>query len=116
MTLNLTSLEKKAVAKVLLDIVNVDNRVTVGESRYFQQLQDVLGISDLEIEEAKYMSAIGSLSILRQMNNIEKTALALMMFEMMKADGHIDDDEMKIFIVVCAGADIPMPESKAVNY
>jgi hypothetical protein len=38
MGLNLTSLEKKAVSKVLLDIVNADGKVTFGEARYFDQL------------------------------------------------------------------------------
>ena len=51
MSLDLTTLEKKAVAKVLLDIVNADGKVTVGEAKYFEQLQRVLGISNSEIEE-----------------------------------------------------------------
>ena len=112
MALNLTNLEKKAVAKVLLDIVNADGRITVGETRYFQQLQNLLGITNSEIEEAKYMSVLGCLAILRDMLPVEKAALAIMMLEMINADGEIDDKEMKVFIVVCAGADIPLPTSK----
>ena len=111
MALDLTTLEKKAVSKFLLDIVNADDRFTVGESRYFQQLQNVLGISNSEIEEAKYMSVTGCLSILRNLLPHEKRALAIMMLEMIRADGDIDDEEMKVFIVVCAAADIPLPET-----
>lgn len=110
MSLELTNLEKKAVAKVLLDIVNADGRVTTGESAYFQQLQNVLGISDSNIEEAKYMNALGCLSIIKAMLPHEKQALAIMMLEMIRADGHIDDEEMKVFIVVCAAAEISLPK------
>ena len=112
MALDLTTLEKKAVAKVLLDIVNADDRVTVGEVNYFQQLQGVLGISDSEIEEAKYMSVIGSLAILKDLSPIAKQGLAIMMLEMINADGEVDDEEMKVFVVVCAGAEIPLPTNK----
>jgi len=111
MSLNLTSLEKKAVAKVLLDIVNADGRVTVGEGRYFQQLQNVLGISDSEIEEAKYMSVTGCLSIIRDLLPVEKGALAVMMLEMIRADGDIHKEELKVFAVVCAAADITLPKT-----
>lgn len=112
MALNLTTLEKKAVSKVLLDIVNADGRVTTGEARYFQQLQNVLGISDSEIQEAKYMSVTGSLAIIKNMLDHEKKLLAIMMIEMIKADGDVDDQEFKTFIVVCAAADIPVPPVK----
>ncbi len=114
MSINLTSLEKKAVTKVLLDIVNADGRLTVGEGQYFMQLKNVLNISDSDIAEAKNMSALGCLSILRGLTQEEKGLLAIMMLEMINADGDIDEVEMKVFIVVCAGADIPLPDFKKV--
>jgi uncharacterized tellurite resistance protein B-like protein len=95
----------------LLDIVNADGKVTVGEAKYFEQLQRVLGISNSEIEEAKYMSVAGSLSIIRDMLPAEKHALAIMMLEMIRADGEVDDEETKVFIAVCAMADIKLPEA-----
>lgn len=110
MSLDLTNLEKKAVSKVLLDIVNADGRVTVGEARYFDQLRNVLKITNADLEEAKYMSVVGSLSIIKQMLPIEKQTLAIMMLEMIRADGDVDDEEIKVFITVCALAEIPLPE------
>lgn len=111
MTLDLTSLEKKAVSKVLLDIVNADARVTVGEARYFGQLQKVLGISNSELEEAKYMSVVGSLDIIKKMLPHEKQALAVMMHQMITADGDVDEEELKVFITVCALSEIELPEA-----
>lgn len=112
MSLDLSKLEKKAVAKVLIDMMNADGKVTVGEIEYFQQLQNVLGISNTEIEEAKYMSVAGCLSILRELLPHEKLSLLVMMLEMIRADGDLDDTEMKLIVVVCAAADIPVPEIK----
>jgi len=109
MLLNLSSLEKKAISKVLLDIVNADGKISGGEVLYFQQLQKALGISDEELQEAKFMSVIGCLAILKGLLLHEKEALAIMMLEMIRADGKVDDEELKVFAVVCAAADIPLP-------
>ncbi|MGL4955733.1 MAG: hypothetical protein ACRC9X_00970 [Bacteroidales bacterium] len=106
---NLSSLEKKAIAKVLLDIVNADNKITNGEVRYFEQLQRNFDITDEQIEEAKYMSVTGCLSIINDLQFIDKKAVAIMMLEMIKADGEIDKEEVKIFSFVCAAANIPLP-------
>lgn len=108
MSLHLTSLEKKAVAKVLLDIVNADSRFTIGEGAYFAQLQNTLGISDSDIEEAKYMSVVGCLSIIRNLLPHQKNALAIMMLEMIGVDDDVNSEELKVFTVVCAAADIPL--------
>ena len=112
MELEFTPLQKKAISKVLLDIVNADSRITVGEVKYFEKLQETLDISKEDIEEAKYMSVIGCLSIIREMTVTQKQVLAYMMLEMIRADGEIDKEEMKVFVVVCAGADIPLPSTK----
>ena len=58
------------------------------------------------------MSATGALSVIREMLPLEKSALVVMMLEMIKADGDINDEEMKVFIVVCAACDIPLPKMK----
>ncbi|NVN97164.1 hypothetical protein HXX01_02945 [Candidatus Nomurabacteria bacterium] len=51
------------------------------------------------------------MSILRDLLPIEKQALAVMMLEMIRADGDVDDQELKIFAVVCAATDIPLPKT-----
>ena len=110
MLLNLRPLEKKAIVKVLLDIIHADDKVTVGERDYFQKLQNVLGISNAEIEEAMYLSVTGCLSILNDLQATEKEALVVMMLGMIIADGEAHEEEIKIFSVVCKAASLPLPD------
>jgi len=112
MSLNLSQLAKKAIAKVLIDIICADGKLTVGEVAYLEQLQNVLEISDADLEEAQYMSVTGSLSIIRDLPEEIKSAVAFIMLEMIQADGEVDEEEMKVFFIVCAAADIALPEAE----
>jgi uncharacterized tellurite resistance protein B-like protein len=57
------------------------------------------------------MSVTGCLSIIKDLQPHEKIALAIMMLEMIRADGEVDKEELKVFAVVCAAADIPLPKT-----
>ena len=109
MSLQLTVLEKRAVAKVLLDIMNADGEVSVGEGLYFIQLQGQLGISDSEMRLAKEMSVIHCISIIRALLPHEKEILAFMMIEMIKADGKVEDSELELLMTICNMTNIQLP-------
>ncbi|MDR2084258.1 MAG: TerB family tellurite resistance protein [Bacteroidales bacterium] len=106
MDLNFTSLEKKAIAKVLIDIAIADNKADSYESAYFVQIQEVLNISVAEIEETEYMSVAGCLKIIKNFTPDKKAAMVFMMREMIKVDGDISDEEFSIFQTVCEFAEI----------
>jgi uncharacterized tellurite resistance protein B-like protein len=110
MSLNLRSLEKTAITKVLFDIIAVDGDFKVGEAKYMAQLQDVLNISKSEMDAVQNMSVTRALSIINNLTEGDKLLVQVMMLEMMRADGHIDEEEMKIFLVVCAATGMPLPD------
>lgn len=102
-----TDEEKRAISKVLLDIVNADGRVDVGEARYFRQLQNNLGISDSQIQAAKSMSVLSAIAVIRNMTKAERLAVGIMMHEMIEADGDSNDsDELAVLNTVCLLGDI----------
>jgi uncharacterized tellurite resistance protein B-like protein len=111
MEFSFTSLEKKAITKVMIDLAHADNTITVGENAYFEQIVKILGITADEFQEAQLLSVIGCLSVLRNMNLDNKNALLFIMRELINIDGSVHDEEMNIFLVVCQGADLPVPEN-----
>lgn len=96
-----TDLEKRAIAKVLLDIVNADGVVANGEVRYFRQLQNNLDITDEHIRQAKSMGVFTAITIIRGMSQTERLSVGVMMHEMIEADGDVDMEELKVFNAVC---------------
>lgn len=96
-----TDQEKRAIAKVLLDIVNADGKVTIGEGLYFKQLQNNLHISNEQIQEAKSMSVLTAIGVIRNMTQTERFAVGVMMQQMIEADGDMDSHELDVFNVVC---------------
>jgi uncharacterized tellurite resistance protein B-like protein len=109
MSLNLTSLEKMAVTRVLVDIANADGEVSKHEVAYMMQLQSVLGITNDELVRSKRMGVTESLAVLKAMLPHEKALLGYMMHQMIHADGSVDEEEKKIFVFVCLMAEIPLP-------
>ncbi len=51
-----------------------------------------------------------SITVIQDMDNIKKNAFALMMSEMIAADGIRDQKEMKIFLSVIKEAGIQLPD------
>jgi uncharacterized tellurite resistance protein B-like protein len=109
MELQLTTLEKRAVSKVLLDLMNADGEVTIDEGLYFVQLQNKLGISDYDMSMSKEMSVIHCISIIRSLLPHEKTVLAYIMMEMIKVDGRIDNEEIELLLTICNMTEIKLP-------
>lgn len=97
----LTDLEKKSVAAVLLEIINADRRVTIGESEAMIDLQRNLGITDSHIEEAKDMNPYVCLNVISKMNIQNKAIVAVAMHRMINADGVAQPEEIKVFNLVC---------------
>ena len=109
MSLNLTYQEKNAVIKVLMDIAWADGKITDGEESYFQQMRNFFGASNSDIEEASKMSVVASLTILKNMSQEQKLALAYMMREMITVDGEIHENEKQIFEAVCINIEVQFP-------
>jgi uncharacterized tellurite resistance protein B-like protein len=109
MALNLTTDQKKALAKVLTDIARADVAITKNEEQYLSQIRKFIELSLEDMKEAMDMSVTSCLLILRKMDKNQKQAVLYIMNQMVNADGHNSDDETTIFTVVCAAADIPIP-------
>lgn len=105
-SLNLTTEEKKALVKILIEIMHADRVVKEKEVNYLKEVRKNIDISDVEYEEASNLNVLACLTTLRGLNLPDKQEVREMMKTMIMIDGDIDKREMDLFKVVCSGADI----------
>ncbi len=105
----LTKIEKQAVVKVLMDIINSDGRVSPSEVLYLNQLKNALDISMSDIEEAAGMSVMRAVSTIRNMSQDEKKIVAVMLGEMVKADNNVTEDEVKMYFAIIGAIEVEIP-------
>lgn len=97
----LSDLEKKAIAKVLLEIMNADDQVVTNESLTMLDLQSKLGISMDQVMAAKNLNAYTCLETISEMSAEKKALVVVAMHRMILADGKEHPEEIKIFNTVC---------------
>lgn len=113
MDLQLESLEKKALSKLLLDMMKVDGNVAVEEFTLLKDIRTRLGISDTELKESKYLSVLGSISLLKEMDTEKKNVAANLITEMVKADGDIHKKEIKMLKMIYQMLELQVPSMYA---
>ena len=94
------SIERIAITSVLIGMMNVDNDVDVREVLYFNQIQNIIGITQEEFKQGKEQNILLSLVVIKTMSDLKKFALVKMLTEMVKADGKEDVREMQLFNIV----------------
>lgn len=109
-----TSIERMSIANVLVAMMNIDKNVDVREVLYFNQVQNVIAITDDEFKQGKEQNLLLSLLTLGSMNDTKKLILAKVLLEMINADGKIAEEEIKLLnvIVQATGLDKLMQELK----
>ena len=106
---NFTTLEKHAVASVLLDIANADGKVTNEEAGFLRNLQNFENITDEDIRSAHSMSVALSLAILKNMDQEKKQGFVALMALLINIDNDINQNETNIFAAVVAFIDVEIP-------
>lgn len=94
------SIERIAITSVLIGMMNVDNDVDVREVLYFNQIQNIIGITQEEFKQGKEQNILLSLVVIKTMSDIKKFAIVKMLTEMIKADGKEDVREMQLFNII----------------
>lgn len=98
--------EKLSILRVLLDIARSDNDIDLNEAAYFTQICVTLGFEpdnvDSILRTVNGRSVAASLYCLGQMSPDKKAATTVMVNEMVKADGVVEQEEVNVATAVLA--------------
>lgn len=94
--MNLSEIQKRALAKVMMEIIVADDDIDDREVDFLDKVQTTLSISVEDIQHSTAMELELCMSILSEMSETEKRGLGLLFSEMVDADGQADlkEEEM----------------------
>ena len=109
----LVHIEKVAIIKALVEIMNADNdmhEVNKEELDYLEECARQLKLDNNYMEEANDMLTFQALLIIRKLSCVQKQAIAKMMGEMITINAVIDTNYHKdrVYNTICEIADIPI--------
>lgn len=97
--------EKQAIVSVVMAMAQADGVIDPNELAYFEQLQELLRISDEELCDVTAtidndFSLLG-LIVLSKMENQKKADVKKMLLQMMTSDCDLNEKELTLFNFVC---------------
>lgn len=99
--------QKMAIARLLLDIINIDRKIDEREVLYFEKVKKELCLSPEDHSKLNNFSTLLSLSVLKNMSIEQKKKYAIFMRHMILIDGVIEPSERLAYEDICAFCEIP---------
>lgn len=96
--------EKKAISKVLGDLIRADGRVDIGEAETLYLISSQLGVNTQIQNEAMQMKSQEAIAILQKMPDHKRAQVVRLMHQMADADGQLDPKEMELILEIINGA------------
>lgn len=93
--------QKMAMAKVLQDIVSIDEHIDARETMYFENVKEMLQLTTQDHFDILHLNTLKCLSIIKLMTVEQKTEFATMMRNMIIVDKYIDPNEAASFYDIC---------------
>jgi len=97
---NFTHDEKKAISKVLADLIRADGQVDIGEAESLYRISLALGINTQIQNEAMQMTSEEAIKVLQELPQEKRVQVVKFMHSMADADGHLDPNEMELILKV----------------
>ncbi|MGY8916489.1 MAG: TerB family tellurite resistance protein [Flavobacteriales bacterium] len=88
--------EKIAIVKAIDEVILSDGYASQSELIFLAQLMKILKFDSALIDEARKTTGNEGLSIIKAMPENKKTTLVVLLQEMAKADGKVDDREIDL--------------------
>lgn len=95
-----TSVQKRAVFKIAVELVKADNKIHSREISVLDSLQDVLGLSRDELDLIHYTTLSEAVSIVRQMDEVTVASAMDIFDSIMRIDSDIDFEENLLYAAV----------------
>jgi len=107
--------QKIALMRILLDIINADGRIDSRETFYYNKIAKNLGLTDEDRKYANEANSLLSLLQLKEFSSEQKAFAAEVMGQMIVVDEDINVNEMAIYELVCDTCDISIKFNDVVS-
>ena len=108
MEMNYSTMEKKAIVKVLKDVMYADGYAHSRELSFFGKVVEILSMSRSDFNDALELDVDSSVYVLKQMNYARKKQLSELMEILATVDGNIRPEELSICTAISIAADLPV--------
>jgi uncharacterized tellurite resistance protein B-like protein len=108
--MSLSLIQKKAIVKILFDLSIIDGHADKNEAILFGVAAEALDLKKEDVEDAAKLSVSQSILILESLDFETKKLVGQLMFEMIKADGIIQEEEVDALVKISLLAGIPLPK------
>lgn len=92
--------QKIAIMRILLDIIQADGKIDARELFYFNQLKELLNLSDDDHKVVDKKNSLLALTQVREFTHEQKEDFAKIMSKMIIVDEDININELAIYEVV----------------
>jgi hypothetical protein len=102
-----TSVEKKSIFNLLIQLMNADGKIDVAEMKYLTKIQEIFSVTTEDLEEIIKLNSITIINSIQKMNDLKKSVFKIMMIELMGSDGDSDNfEENELFLGVCVACQL----------
>jgi uncharacterized tellurite resistance protein B-like protein len=98
--MSFTHEEKKAISKILGDLIKADGKVDLGEAEMLYIISSEIGVNTQIQDEAMQMKSEDAIIVLQQMPDKKRAQVARYLHTMADSDGRLDPKEMEIILKV----------------
>lgn len=100
--------EKLAIVKAIDEVILADGHVKRSEIDFLEQLMMILEFDVDLLDEAREITAIEAVEIIKAMTGEKKNAMSIMLREMACSDGEFNEDEFELVmnLLIEAGVDL----------
>ena len=97
---SMTPIQKRALLKIAIELVKADNKIHSKEVSVLNELQEHLGLSQEELDLIHYIPLSDAVSVIKQMNESEVTAILDVLNSIMRVDSDVDFEENLLYAAV----------------
>ncbi len=100
--------QKAALVSLLIEMINADKVVDPSECAVFNTICVEYGVCDETFNLGRALDSMVAIDIMKRMSDIQKIAVAQLLTRVIDADARDDDNEIKLFNVICraTGVDV----------
>jgi uncharacterized tellurite resistance protein B-like protein len=100
--------QKAAIVSLLIEMINIDGMVVPSECAVFNTICVENSISEETYSIGRNLDCLVAIDIMKKMSDFQKLATAQLLTRVIDADAVDDDDEIKLFNVICraTGVDV----------